>query len=239
MRPVQIGLLVTGRGEAIFAPVLLRALGCGFTVIYRFDQLPPIPSRTKLLKMVGTGQLLEDKEGKIGLMAAAYLRTEGRFAILIDDLEHDRRPQAETLFARYRTALHSNLGDSWKFRASVHFFVNMIEAYYFADASAINDALGLQLEDHAGDVEEIRHPKNDLKRLKKDFKEIDDAREIVRRLDLGRVLADPDTCASLRTLAKWCCRASGRTPDGRFQLARGRLNPLTAGQIDALPEPAT
>ena len=83
----------------MFAPDLLRALGFGFTVIYRFDQLPPIPSKTKLLKMVGTGKLLEDKEETIGLRAAAYLKTEGRFAILIDDLEHDRRPQAETLFA--------------------------------------------------------------------------------------------------------------------------------------------
>lgn len=86
----------------------------------------------------------------------------------------------------------------------MHFFVNMIEAYYFADASAINAALRLQLEDHAGDVEEIRHPKNELKRLNKGFKEIEHEREIVSKLDLNHILANPDTCASLRILAKWC-----------------------------------
>ena len=48
--------------------------------------------------------------------------------------------------------------------ASVHFLVNMLEAYYFAHAAATNGVLGTELEDFEGDVESIRHPKNDLKK---------------------------------------------------------------------------
>ena len=56
-------------------------------------------------------------------------------------------------------------------KVAVHFLVNMLEAYYFADSKAVNGVLGTDLEDFEGDVETIRHPKNDLKRRHAPFDE--------------------------------------------------------------------
>ncbi len=76
----------------------------------------------------------------------------------------------------------------------------MLEAYYFADVKAVNAALGLDppLEDFTGDVETIRHPKNELKRLYPAFDEIDDGGKILDRLDVEYILSRPATCAWLR-----------------------------------------
>ena len=52
--------------------------------------------------------------------------------------------QAQEIFDRYRSALDVVL-DTLKDRASVHFLVYMLEAYYFADIQAINDCLGNSL----------------------------------------------------------------------------------------------
>ena len=98
----------------------------------------------------------------------------------------------------------------WKTRASVHFLVNMLEAYYFADAAAINGVLGTELIDFEGDVETIRHPKNDLKKLSPGFDEVEHGRLILERLDVIHVLSNPSTCRSLRTLFGWCSKAIGR-----------------------------
>ncbi len=83
------------------------------------------------------------------------------FVILVDDLEHARREQAQQIFDRYRLALDTMLKDAQQSRVAVHFLVNMLKAYYFADAKAVNAVLDLDspLEDHPGDVEMIRHPK--------------------------------------------------------------------------------
>ena len=63
------------------------------------------------------------------------------------------------MFGRYRSSLDTVLSKEQIPRAAVHFFVNMLEAYYLADTRAINDVLGTNLADFAGDVESIRHPK--------------------------------------------------------------------------------
>ena len=76
----------------------------------------------------------------------------------------------------------------------------MLEAYYFADATAVNSVLGTDLEDFDGDVETIPHPKNMLKRIvaalgpDRSFDEVVDGRAIVQQLDVVKVLSRPETC---------------------------------------------
>ena len=122
-----------------------------------------------------------------------------------------------------------------RWRVSVHFLVNMLEAYYFADASAINAVMGTDWTDHPGDVEMIGHPKNELKNQLKSFDEIEHGEQIVRRLDVPHVLSRPETCASLRTLFGWCWRALGMPPGEDYQLEHGVYFCTTQPQIDQLP----
>ncbi len=233
------GLIVTGRGEEEFLPDFFRSLAetgaCSFRVICRIGQRSPITSQKRLLKMVGTGKKIPDRdEREIGLPARRHLTDDATFVILVDDLEADRASRATEVYRRYREALHTILSESQRRRASVHFFVNMLEAYYFADAKAINAVLGTSLEDYQEDVETIRHPKNDLKGHHSGFDEVEHGRAIVARLDLPHVLSRPETCAALRTLFGWCSKAIGQTPSDRFQLARGSYSELTKRQIGEL-----
>jgi len=149
--------------------------------------------------------------------------------MLIDDLEFSRREARREIFDRYGAVLDAILVDK-RHRASVHFLVNMIEAYYFGDPDAINEALSIQLGVHDGDVEEIRHPKGRLKELSPGFDEIRHGRMIVENIDLERVLDDPATCASLRALVKWCSAAIGDEHSDRFRLKDGVCCPVTGQQ---------
>ena len=117
---------------------------------------------------------------------------------------------------------------------SVHFLVYMLEAYYFADAQAINAVLGTTLEDYQGDVETIRHPKGDLKELYRDrgFDQKEHGGKILQQLDVEKVLSNPDTCASLRTLFAWCWKCLGQTPTDQYRLADGKLSEITRSQLD-------
>lgn len=214
----KFGLLVTGETEEehickLFRP--LAALGiCSFEVIRRFDQRSPVTSPKKQLKMVGSGKIIPDKDAQdIGFPARNYLTQDScSYIILIDDLEHDRRGIAVQIFERYRKALDTILL-SEKERASVHFLVNMLEAYYFANASAINSVLGTSLSDHKDDVETIRHPKNDLKHIHTGFDEKYHGGQILDCLDVVHVLSRSDTCSSLRTLFLWCINILKHYPD--------------------------
>ena len=47
----------------------------------------------------------------------------------------------QEVFGRYRAALDTVLSEDQARRAAVHFFVNMLEAYYFADTRAVNSML--------------------------------------------------------------------------------------------------
>ena len=117
------------------------------------------------------GVILPKDELEIGLETAHfYLRNQGcHFIILVDDVEHARREQLPAIWQRYRTAMDTMLSPTERQRASVHFFANMLEAYYFADSTAVNAALGVPLlaSDYDGDVEAIRHPKGDIESLAK------------------------------------------------------------------------
>ncbi len=169
-------------------------------------------------------------------MLARNLLKRFDYVVLVDDLEHDFRDQAQAVFQRYRAALDTILDPvGLGARASVHFLVNMLEAYYFADAAAINGVFGTTLDDFEGDVETIRHPKNDLKRLTPGFDEVEHGRLIIKHLDVGRVLSKPLTCASLRTLFGWCSKAIGREITDEYRLKDGIYSEVTRPQIDALP----
>jgi len=236
----RFGLLVTGRGEEQFLPSLMRSLtstgNCTFQVIGRIHQRSPTTSPKKKLRMVGSGKAIPDKDtSEIGLPARNYLnRHPDSFVILVDDLEYDRRELHRETYERYRAALDNVLPKSCHHRASVHFLVHMLEAYYFAHADTINTVLGTDLPDFDGDVETIRHPKTKLKQAKPGFDELADGRKIVEQLDLDKILDNPETCASLRTPFKWCWRAKREDYSDRFQLRHGACSPVTKQQIEAL-----
>ncbi len=246
----NFGLIVTGKSERAHLPKLFKSLMaetkiCNFEVIQFSGQLSPITSAKRKLQMVGAGKTIPDKDAaKIGFPARTYLsRAECNFVILIDDLEYDRRAQAQQIFDRYRHALDTVLSDKQQRRAAVHFLVYMLEAYYFANAQAVNAVLKLNppLEDYDGDVETIRHPKNELKRLYPAFREVDDGGAILERINTEHVLSRADTCAGLRTLFAWCVKVLTRYSDyellglfEKYRLQDGRLNDITKLQLDAL-----
>ncbi|MBI1881852.1 MAG: DUF4276 family protein [Chloroflexi bacterium] len=243
----HFGLIVTGKGERHHLPKLFRSLMatgiCAFQVIQFIGQRGPITSQKRILKMVGSGKKIPDKDaGEIGLPARTHLKAdECCFVALVDDLEHDRRNQAQQVFDRYRQALNTVLTVAQSSRASVHFLVNMLEAYYFADAQSVNTVLSLELplEDYPGDVEEIPHPKSELKKLYPGFREREDGGKILDLLNVEHVLSRADTCASLRTLFAWCAKMLEQYPDyqslslaDKYRFQDGRLSEITRSQLD-------
>ncbi len=178
----------------------------------------------------------------IGFRTRTYLEKDpDRFVILVDDLEWKRHGQVNQTYERYRRALDLCLQPAAQRRASVHFFVYMLEAYYFADPNAVNAALALNppLTAPTDDVESISNPKAKLKLLCHGFNEIADGGKILDRLDVGRVLADPATCSSLRTLFAWCVRIirrhpywqPGANPTNMFRLNDGIRSWITGHQV--------
>lgn len=238
----RFGLIVTGKTERQHLQKLFKSLEqsgiCNFRVIRRVDQLGAITSASRL-EGLGNGKKILSEDEKIGTVARRNLVTGTYdFVLLIDDLEYNRRNQAQEIFARYRTALDTVL-DTLKHRASVHFLVYMLEAYYFADADATNDTLGTSLLNHEGDVETIRNPKGDLRAEYQGFSEIDDGGRILDQINIEHVLSRPDTCASLRTLFAWCVKVLETYSDHdctdfyeKYRLHDGKLSGITGTQLD-------
>ena len=240
----HFGVIVTGDTEREHLPKLFRSLMaskiCHFEVIRKIDQRSPKTSTGQNRTVVGTDQMIERKdELEIGLPARGYVnRSRCHFVLLIDDLEYSRRDQALEVFNLYQTVLDTVL-NSLKHCASVHFLVNMLEAYYFADAQAINAVLGTSLPDYEGDVETIRNPKSDLRAEYQGFREIDDGGRILNQIDIEHILSRPDACASLRTLFTWCVKVLDTYSDydctdfyHRYKLNDGKLSGITETQLD-------
>lgn len=230
---VRVGLIVTGETEQQCLPDLFRILTsnatCNFRVIGRVGQRSP-RSPKNVARMVGSGKKIPDRDAdKIGKPAREFLRLGGDFVILVDDLEASRASQAQAVFERYRRALDVMLGAEAA-RAAVHFLVNMLEAYYFADAKAINGVLGTSLQDFDGDVETITNPKADLKKVYPAFREKEHGPRIVRQLDIAHVLSRPDACASLRTMFIWAVKAT-RSPT---EVPPGAEYEPTMSQVEGL-----
>ncbi len=231
------GLIVTGETEEQCLPDLFRILAsqgnCSFTVIRRIGQRSPIRSARRKQTMVGTGKRIPDRDAEqIGIPARRFLSSTGDFVLLVDDLEASRSDEVDAVFDRYRMALDTMLREDMSAKAAVHFLVNMLEAYYFADAKAVNEVLGTDLEDFDGDVETIGHPKNELRALHAHFDEKEHGSFIVSALDVPHVLSHEERCASLRTMFAWDSVTIGVTG----WLPRGRSHDTTKGQIDALRE---
>lgn len=219
----EFGLFVTGETEEQHLPGLFKILMetgiCTFKVIRRIGQLNPRTStkkHTKYLQVVNADQTMKRnlpyQDQNIFLQARTFLsKNQCRYVLVIDDLEKDRIDIALQVFQRYREALDT-LSPEQKKRASVHFLVNMIEAYYFADAQAINTVLGTSLEDHLEDVETIPHPKNELKASHPGFDEKEDGGKIIKLLRVEHILSRHDTCGSLRTLFYWCYKVLQKYP---------------------------
>ena len=236
---VSFGLIVTGKAEEAFLPNLFRSVmetgKCSFRVIRRIDQRSPITSERRRLTMIGSGKTIPDKDAEdIGFPARKFLSSESNFIILVDDLESRRSGDRKEVFDRYRRALDTILRPNQAHRASVHFFVFMLEAYYFADAQAVNQVLGTTLEDFEGDVETIENPKINLKRLYQGFGEIEDGRKIVTRLDMRHVLSREDTCSYLRAMFAWIFKVIGEPEIDEYKLACGQCGDVTMHQVDAL-----
>ena len=186
--------------------------------------------------MVGSGKKIPDKDATdIGFPARHFLSSDDSFVLLVDDLEADRSHQIKETFDRYRFALDTILVPSQAGRASVHFLVNMLEAYFFADSAAVNSLLGTKLDDYEGDVETIRNPKAWIKQMHPEYKVVDDGCRIVRRLSIPHVLSRTDACSSLRTMFAWVHKAVGEPESEIGQFLAGRLNDVTKEQICALP----
>ncbi|HVC96321.1 MAG TPA: DUF4276 family protein [Pirellulales bacterium] len=244
--PCRFGLVVTGKGEEEFLHILFRSLMarayCFFTVIRRVGQRSPITAPKKMLKMTGTNRRLPTKdEEEIGLPVLMFLRRNpGSYAIIVDDLEGARRGVADAVFARYRTALDEALGPpGLTSRAAVHFLVNMLEAYYFADSRAVNQVAGSRViaADYPTDVEQIGHPKYQLKQSWPGFDEKAHGGPVLKLLDIERVLSRSAECCWLRAMFAWCVAkllAADAIHDTSlctaFCLTDGCQAPTTSGQ---------
>ncbi len=251
---LDFGLIVTGEGEEEFLPLLFHSLRNSgpfrFRVIRRIGQRRPIIAPGRILRMTGRGQVIPTKdEEEIGLPARRFIQQNScGCVIVVDDLEYEWRNRAQEFFNRYRLALDTIIRSAEDRRkVSVHLLVMMLEAYFFADATAINHTLGLQpsLQDYPGDVETIPHPKNKIKHLYPGYDEIKDGQRIIAQLNLEHVLAKPNTCAALRTLFAWCVEAileycpgfQGQTPD--YQIENGIQYPITNPQLTILRKCST
>ena len=185
--------------------------------------------------MAGSGKKIPDKDATdIGFPARRFLGSDDSCVLLVDDLEADRSHQRKETFDRYRLALDTILVPSQACRASVHFLVNMLEAYFFADSAAVNSLLGTELDDYEGDVETIRNPKAWIKQMHPEYKVVDDGCRIVGRLSGPHVLSRTDACSSLRTMFAWVHKAVGEPESEIGQSLAGRLDDVTKEQICAL-----
>ena len=247
---LKFGIIVTGVGEENFLPKLFQSLRnsgpFSFSARRRIGQLRPRDSKigSDKLFIPGKQTKLPGRDQELGLEVRGFLEASKKhFILVIDDLEYDRQDIAKECFDRYRKAIDTIVTDpEMQRRASVHFLVMMLEAYYFADAQAVNRALGAEVltSDYAGDVEEKRHPKNELKSLFSGFDEVRDGDKIVGRLNIEHVLSNKDTCASLRTLFAWCVESimeympdfQGVFPE--YNLDGGKQSSVTNGQLSVL-----
>ena len=238
-RFTYFGLIVTGHAEERCLPALFRIMEatgmCAFQVIRRIKQRSPRSKRNEQ-RMVGSGKKIPNRDATdIGLPARHFLTSEDMFVLLVDDLEAARSDRRKEIFDRYRRALDTMLIPSQTCRASVHFLVNMLESYFFANSDAVNAVLGTNMEDYEGDVETIRNPKAQIRSIHSGYKVIDDGCQIIRRLDVAHVLSRRDACCSLRTMFAWVHKAVGEPESEVAQFLAGRRSDVTEAQICALP----
>ena len=213
--PLHFGLVVSGHSEADFLPSLFRRLtqngDCFFSIRARVTQRRLIGRENQPNAVVGTRAPIMPKDvEEIGGPVQRFItRNPCHFILIVDDLEDDQEI-AQAIFDRYCSILDSVLGPDYRERSSMHFLCPMIEAYFFRDVDAINRTLRLNLNpaDQPADVEQIHSPKGKLKtecqHHQRGYDERDDGQSIVANLNVGLLLADPNSCGYLRVLFAWC-----------------------------------
>lgn len=238
MSRYRFGLIVTGEGEERYITRLFRSLQsaypCHFEVLRRVGQRSPRTQSHPSPNVTGTRKRIPNKdEEEIGLAALAYMRQYPfAFVIVLDDLEWDRRNDADRVFRRYRDAMDAVLVPCKLSHAgSVHFFVMMLEAYYLACPDVLHATLGVDFPQLDGDVEAVRSPIGAIKDRYPGFDKIEHGSTIVAKLDVPAILSDPNSCASLRTLFAWCVKAMGGRFGEMYRLGDGRLFSATQHQI--------
>jgi hypothetical protein len=155
-----------------------------------------------------------------------------------DDLESDASSAPEAHFRYYRELIDRFVVDpELRQRCFVHFFVNMREAYFLADAAAMNAVLGTSESDHDGDVEHIVSPKGKLSKLVKGldrslkFDEKVHGAQLMAKLNLDHVLEHQERCKAMRTFVAWCWQIAGEERGIRFCLTEGWYWQVTAVQL--------
>lgn len=239
-RHFKIRLFVTGQSEFAVLPRMLSELTlsgrCSITPEIAFKQLGV--STKRLVNR--SGKAVAGKAEQIGLKIRGWIQASTEnLAIIVDDLEHERRGEAASLFKRYNDAVlpFLNVDPSFVRRFSVHFLVNMLEAYYFRQVAVINEVCGTTMPSHEGNVENLRHPKNRIDDAirqvnpRQRFREIDDGREIAKKLSLTTILDDPKSCRALRTLVAWIVERIGDGSADRYRLREGEYWDITVGQL--------
>ncbi len=170
----RFALIVTGKGERAGIDRFLRAIHADgqstCTVTDRVPQLIPVGEKKRAareLKMVGKGGRLEGRDEQIGLIVRSLCFRGFDYVILIDDLEKSGRNDVEKRVERYVTAGRGLIADDRPWRFSVHFLVNMMESYFFADTNPASEVLGAPVSAPAEfpDVEDIPHAKSLLREL--------------------------------------------------------------------------
>ena len=110
---------------------------CVFHVTHQVRQLSPITSENAPCEDGRKGNTPDNPRRRHRYVWRRCLCPSGYdYVILIDNLEHARRENARAIYDRYRQPLDLMLRPlALQTRASVHFLVNMLEAYYFAHAA--------------------------------------------------------------------------------------------------------
>lgn len=236
-------MVVTGHAEAEVIPAWVGRIVQGFGQ----------PVRPRLLRTSERPRERIRKRGGLAEPVRKHLeivQTIGTLRrpyslLVIDDLEHDDRAHATPGLQYWRNLLQGFAAQR-DVSVGVHFLVNMLEAYFFAQASKINEhyrernQIELSLRDHLGDVENLPSPKGTLKdhiavHRGCGYSETDDGVQISRRVDLKVVLQDPMKCRSLRTLVAWIHEQAGQPRGDDYQLANGQYWDVTVDQLRERP----
>ncbi len=265
---ITFGLLVTGKLEEggreggraqasladLFRPIRNTGL-CDLKVALRFNQWVPEKKEPPLtVRRSPEPKSLPTFKQEIALKVRGWLENgQNRFLIFIDDGERARAATIGEVFADYRSTITALLPEAQHPRVAVHFLVNMIEAYYFADPERASEALGWSIPRIGGDPEEIRNPYSDLieaaGRLGKDYgKKRETGERVLARIRLEEILKNPEHCGWLRAAVRWLVFSLENATDQPealeafgfrqlFHLESGKIAPLTGAQA-VLPRPA-
>lgn len=244
-QPIEFILAVTGHTEVKCAARIVRKSLPNLPRRVEVDVVRRVPQRPRIRlrnKTPTRSQIIPDHQ-KLALDLPKLLaQNPDRYFLWLDDLEKGEDRQNPTSHYRYyRDLIEGAVTGDFRRRCSVHFLVNMLENYFFGHTSVVNEVLKTSLTDHDGDCENIRSAAGKLNEFAKSvsqssqYHKTTHGTEIARKLDIERILGNPQTCRALRTLVAWCWNTVGEQPTGRFQLAEGSFWSITAVQLS--PEP--